>query len=70
MSWPGDSVAPESRTQAAPGGSPLIALLGPTATGKTEIGIQIAERIGGEIVSLDRRQAYRGMESGTASPTR
>ena len=70
MSWPGDSVAPESRTQAAPGGSPLIALLGPTATGKTEIGIRIAERIGGEIVSLDSRQAYRGMEIGTASPTR
>lgn len=70
MSWPGDSVVPESRTRAAPGNPPLIALLGPTATGKTEIGIRIAERIGGEIVSLDSRQAYRGMEIGTAAPTR
>jgi tRNA dimethylallyltransferase len=69
MSWPGDSVGPEPTIPTAPGRPPLIALLGPTATGKTEVGLRIAEHIGGEIVSLDSRQAYRGMEIGTAAPT-
>ena len=69
MSWPGDSVGPEPAIQTTHGRPPLIALLGPTATGKTEVGLRIAERIGGEIVSLDSRQAYRGMEIGTAAPT-
>lgn len=47
----------------------MIALLGPTATGKTEVALRIAERIGAEIVSVDSRQAYRGMEIGTAAPS-
>lgn len=51
---------------------PLILLVGPTAVGKTEIAIQLAERIpsGGEIVSADSRLYYRGMDIGTAKPTR
>lgn len=69
MSWLADSVGPERPKSIAPARRPLIALLGPTATGKTEIGLRIAERIGGEIVSLDSRQAYRGMEIGTAAPS-
>ena len=69
MSWPGDSVGPEPAIPTARGRPPLIALLGPTATGKTEVGLRIAERIGGEIVSMDSRQAYRGMEIGTAAPS-
>ena len=48
---------------------PLIVLLGPTAVGKTEIAIEIAEHIGGEIVSADSRLLYRGMDIGTAKPT-
>lgn len=45
------------------------AILGPTATGKTPLAIAVAEAIGGEIVSLDSRQAYRGLTVGTAAPT-
>ncbi|MGA7194888.1 MAG: tRNA (adenosine(37)-N6)-dimethylallyltransferase MiaA [Anaerolineales bacterium] len=47
----------------------LIILVGPTAVGKTEIAIQLAERINGEIVSADSRLFYRGMDIGTAKPT-
>lgn len=49
---------------------PLILLVGPTAVGKTEIAIQLAERLNGEIVSADSRLFYRGMDIGTAKPTR
>ncbi|MGH2582402.1 MAG: tRNA (adenosine(37)-N6)-dimethylallyltransferase MiaA [Anaerolineales bacterium] len=48
---------------------PLVALLGPTAVGKTEIAIEIAQYIGGEIVSADSRLFYQGMDIGTAKPT-
>ena len=47
----------------------LIVIVGPTAVGKTEIGIKLAEKIGGEIVSADSRQVYRFMDIGTAKPT-
>ena len=49
---------------------PLILIVGPTAVGKTEIAIQLAERLNGEIVSADSRLFYRGMDIGTAKPTR
>jgi tRNA dimethylallyltransferase len=49
---------------------PLILIVGPTAVGKTEIAIQLAERLNGEIVSADSRLFYRGMNIGTAKPTR
>ena len=48
---------------------PLILILGPTAVGKTELAIQLAERFDGEIVSADSRLFYRGMDIGTAKPT-
>ena len=48
----------------------LVLIVGPTAVGKTEIAIQLAERLDGEIVSADSRQFYRGMDIGTAKPTR
>ena len=48
---------------------PLILLVGPTAVGKTELAIQLAERLNGEIVSADSRLFYRGMDIGTAKPT-
>lgn len=49
---------------------PLILIVGPTAVGKTEIALQLAERIHGEIVSADSRLFYRGMDIGTAKPSR
>lgn len=48
---------------------PLIVIVGPTAVGKTEIAIQLAEMLEGEIVSADSRLFYRGMDIGTAKPT-
>jgi len=48
---------------------PLILLIGPTAVGKTEIAIRLAETMDGEIVSADSRLFYRGMDIGTAKPT-
>jgi len=47
----------------------VLILLGPTAVGKTELAIRLAERVGGEIVSADSRLLYRGMDIGTAKPT-
>jgi tRNA dimethylallyltransferase len=47
----------------------LVLLVGPTAVGKTEFAIQLAERLAGEIVSADSRLFYRGMDIGTAKPT-
>jgi tRNA dimethylallyltransferase len=49
---------------------PLIVILGPTAVGKTELSIQLAERINGEIISADSRLFYRGMDIGTAKPSK
>lgn len=49
---------------------PLVAIVGPTAVGKTELALRIAETLGAEIVSADSRQFYRGMDIGTAKPTR
>jgi tRNA dimethylallyltransferase len=48
---------------------PLIALLGPTASGKSSLALYLAERFSGEIVSADSRLVYRGMDIGTAKPT-
>ncbi len=46
----------------------LVAIVGPTAVGKTEVGIGIAEALEAEIVSADSRLIYRGMDIGTAKP--
>ena len=47
----------------------LLIIAGPTAVGKTEIGVELALRIGGEVVSADSMLVYRGMDIGTAKPT-
>ena len=47
----------------------LIAVVGPTAVGKTALAIQLAQRFDGEIVNADSRQVYVGMDIGTAKPT-
>lgn len=49
--------------------TPVAAVVGPTATGKTELGIRLCNRLGGEIVSCDSMQIYRGLPIGTAQPT-
>src|SRR2546428_1299728 len=48
----------------------LIVICGPTAVGKTAAAVAVAERLGGEIVCADSRTIYRGMDIGTAKPTR
>jgi tRNA dimethylallyltransferase len=48
---------------------PLVGIVGPTATGKTALAVRLSEAVGGEIVSADSRQVYRGMDIGTAKAT-
>ena len=47
----------------------VICVVGPTACGKTKMGVALAKRFGGEVVSVDSMQIYRGMTVGTAAPT-
>ena len=47
----------------------VLCVVGPTATGKTKMGVALAKRFGGEVVSVDSMQLYRGMTIGTAAPT-
>ena len=49
----------------ASGACDLVVVLGPTASGKTRYAVALAERLGGEIISADSRQVYRGMDIGT-----
>ncbi len=49
---------------------PLIAIVGPTASGKTTLSIILAKRFNGEIISADSRQVYRGMDIGTGKATK
>ena len=46
----------------------LVAILGPTASGKSALGVWLAERFGGEVVACDSTQLYRGFDIGTAKP--
>lgn len=54
---------------ADPAQIPVIAIVGPTAVGKTELTLEVARRLGAEVVSADSMQVYRGMDVGTAKPT-
>lgn len=47
---------------------PVLVLMGPTASGKSELAVYLAERLRGEIVSVDSAMVYRGMDIGTAKP--
>jgi len=53
-----------------PAARPLLGLVGPTASGKTELSLRLAEGLDAEIVSVDSMVVYRGMDVGTAKPTR
>ena len=47
---------------------PVVAVVGPTATGKTALAVALGHRLGGEVVNADSMQLYRGMDIGTAKP--
>jgi tRNA dimethylallyltransferase len=47
---------------------PVLAVVGPTATGKTALAVALAQRLGGEVINADSMQLYRGMDIGTAKP--
>ena len=61
------STHPPARPDPRPG--PVLALVGPTAAGKTELALAVAGRLGAEVVSADAMLVYRGMDIGTAKPT-
>jgi tRNA dimethylallyltransferase len=62
-------MGPAEQPGRAAGGPPLLAIVGVTAVGKTALALDLAERVGGEIVGADSRQVYRTMNIGTAKPT-
>jgi tRNA dimethylallyltransferase len=47
----------------------IVAIVGPTGTGKTALALEVAQRVGAEIINLDSRQVYRGLDIGSAKPT-
>ena len=47
----------------------IAAVVGPTASGKTRLGVSLAKRLGGEVISADSMQIYEGMDSASAKPT-
>lgn len=53
----------------ADGAPPAVALVGPTASGKTEVGVLLAEALGTAVLGCDSRQIYRGLAVGTAQPS-
>ncbi|HYD40622.1 MAG TPA: tRNA (adenosine(37)-N6)-dimethylallyltransferase MiaA [Anaeromyxobacter sp.] len=59
---------PGAGAPSAPGHAILV-LAGPTASGKTALALELARRLGGEIVNADSQQVYRGLDAGTAKPT-
>lgn len=47
----------------------IVCVVGPTASGKTRLAVELAKRLDGEVVSCDSMQLYRSMDVGTAKPT-
>ena len=64
-----DASAPPPAAAAPSPDAPLVAVVGATATGKSDLAIALAERLGGEVVNADALQLYRGMDIGTAKVT-
>jgi tRNA dimethylallyltransferase len=52
------------------GGTKMVVIVGPTASGKSGLGIFLAQKLGGEVISADSRQVYRGMDIGTGKITK
>ncbi len=53
----------------AKGRKPIFSIAGPTASDKTALGVELAVRVGGEILNFDSVQIYKGIEIATAMPT-
>lgn len=62
----GVASAPEAGCLLVPDNIPVVAVVGPTATGKSDLGVALALALGGEVVNADASQLYRGMDIGTA----
>src|ERR1700674_3351766 len=56
--------------KSGPGLVPLVAIVGPTASGKSSLGAWLARKLGGEVLACDSTQVYRGFDIGTAKTTR
>lgn len=65
----GQPSTPKSSTADGAWPMPLVAIVGPTASGKSAVAIALAELLGAEIVNADAFQVYRGMDIGTAKPS-
>jgi tRNA dimethylallyltransferase len=67
-----DTSTSDAPSQSLSGDSeaPLIAIMGPTASGKSALAVTLAERFGAEVLACDSTQVYRGFDIGTAKPTR
>lgn len=65
-----DSIGGETRGQDARGAVPLVVIVGPTASGKSALAVELAGRLGGEIVNFDSVQVYRGFDVGTGKLTK
>lgn len=66
------NLAPEPKDRppgSGPGPRPLVAIVGPTASGKSALGAALARKFGGEVLACDSTQVYRGFNIGTAKPT-
>ena len=59
-------IGDDTRAAQTPRQPPVVAVVGPTAAGKTELSLGLAEALGGEVVNTDSMQLYRGMDIGTA----
>jgi tRNA dimethylallyltransferase len=59
----------EESHPSGPRNIPLIAIVGPTASGKSALAVRLAQRFGGEVLACDSTQVYRGFDIGTAKPT-
>nr|WP_309225540.1 tRNA (adenosine(37)-N6)-dimethylallyltransferase MiaA [Quadrisphaera sp. INWT6] len=66
-----EPTSPERAAAEGPAGAPLavVAVVGPTATGKSDLAVELALALGGEVVNADASQVYRGMDVGTAKLT-
>jgi len=65
---PAELPNPINSTLSPPRLAPLIAILGPTASGKSALAVSLAERFGGEVIACDSTQVYQGFDIGTAKP--
>lgn len=64
-----DQPVPREVAASARSTPPIVAVVGPTATGKSDLGLALARALGGEVVNTDAMQLYRGMDIGTAKLT-